>query len=122
MKIFFLRTLITYLLVSLIITIALVPKFIEGKDEILNVFSVVLFYVLILILVYGVTASIVSNLIGSLFISKRTRIYVKILLYFISLSIFCWNAPRGLIVYGIVATIIYYGIDEIIKAKQKPAS
>lgn len=92
MKAFLFRNLTTYWLVSVLITICLIPRFrMETPDEIFPIFLSAGFYVSFIVLLYGVSASILSEILSKSIISimkKENRLLVKAIIYCLSISIF----------------------------------
>ncbi|XIH34946.1 hypothetical protein C1N70_22650 [Cytobacillus firmus] len=120
MKKFIIRNTVTVLLVSIVLTIILLPNFSEENAPLLLTFVSVFSYAIVFILLYGLTSSLVAELL-SLRSSNKTRKIIKIAVYLISLSVFSYFSPN--IVYVLYAAIIaalYFLIDEFLR-KKNPA-
>ncbi|MGY4111981.1 hypothetical protein ACVIJU_002245 [Aeribacillus sp. SP014] len=116
MKAFLFRNLTTYWLVSVLITICLIPRFrMETPDEIFPIFLSAGFYVSFIVLLYGVSASILSEILSKSIMKKENRLLVKAIVYCLSISIFALQSPPELLIYAVIRAVFYYSVDEFIR-------
>lgn len=122
MKKFIVRNMFNIFTVSIILTIILVPSFLQDNNDFFSTIFVVFSYALLFILLYGGTSSVIAE-IFSLKAARKKRISIKILVYLTSLTIFFYFSPPALyLIYAFICAILYFLLDEYFRNKKTRAS
>ncbi len=95
----------------------LLPSFSQENSPILLSLVVVFFYAILFILLYGVTSSLIAELL-SLRASSKNRKIIKVVTFLVSLAVFSYYSPNMVyILYAFIVAALYFLIDEFLRRK-----
>lgn len=98
----------------------LLPNFLKDNSPLLLSAVIVFAYAIIFIILYGVSSSLIAELI-SIRASNKNRRIIKGAVYIIPISVFSYFAPNIVyVLYALITATLYFIIDELLR-KKNPA-
>ncbi|EWG08707.1 hypothetical protein [Cytobacillus firmus] len=117
MKKFISRNILTLIIVSIVLTIMLLPSLSQENSPLVLSFVVVFFYAILFILLYGVSSSLIAELL-SLRASSKNRKIIKAVTFLVSLAVFSYFSPNLVyVLYAFIVAALYFLIDEFLRKK-----